>query len=37
MAGLVIGFAAPIVLVIHALWCGIAKDGSPLRRDWWTS
>ena len=34
-----LGLYALIVapLVVHAVWCGILKDGSPMRRDWWTS
>jgi hypothetical protein len=37
MAAVLIAVAGPAVLIVHAVWCGIAKDGSPLRRDWWSS
>ncbi len=29
--------AAPALGVVSGLVAGIAKDGSPFRRSWWTS
>lgn len=35
LIAIAISAGAPVVLVAHAVICGIMKDGSPFRKDWW--